>query len=147
MTSLAESPKPTLLLWRLDAARNFVSLKHLHLNLNLPLSVLMLCAPSNRRRPFSYEIRVFSCFVRFLLKKKLAYTQKGVLNMASSGCQIDKPQCGCPKRAELSDVNTNTGAQSINTERASLMLNFGTSGSCSTYFRCFSRKKRKRVLS
>ena len=38
--------------------------------------------------------------------------------MASSDSQIDKPQCGCSKRAELSDVNINTDAQSINTERA-----------------------------
>ena len=41
--------------------------------------------------------------------------------MASSDSQIDKPQHGCPKRAELPDVNINTGAQSINTERASLI--------------------------
>ena len=40
--------------------------------------------------------------------------------MASSDSQIDKPQHGCPKRAELLDLNTNTGAQSINTERDSL---------------------------
>ena len=43
--------------------------------------------------------------------------------MASSDSQIDKPQRGCPtKRAELPDVNKNTGAQSVNTERASLTL-------------------------
>ena len=36
--------------------------------------------------------------------------------MASRDSQIDKPQRGCPKRAELPDVNINTGAQSINTE-------------------------------
>ena len=42
--------------------------------------------------------------------------------MASSNSQIDKPQCGRPKRAELPDVNINMGAQSINIERASLML-------------------------
>ena len=41
--------------------------------------------------------------------------------MASSDSQIDKPQRGRPKRAELSGVNINTGAQSINTERASLI--------------------------
>ena len=35
--------------------------------------------------------------------------------------QIDKPQRGRPKKAELPDVNINTGAQSINTKRASLM--------------------------
>ena len=39
--------------------------------------------------------------------------------MASSDSQIDKLQRGRPKRAELPDVNINTGAQSINTERAS----------------------------
>ena len=39
--------------------------------------------------------------------------------MASSDSQINKPQRGCPKRAELSAVNINTGTQSINTERAS----------------------------
>ena len=44
-------------------------------------------------------------------------TRKRVLNMASSDSQIDKPQRGRPKRAELPDVNRNTGAQSINTER------------------------------
>ena len=43
-----------------------------------------------------------------------------MLNVASSVSQIDKPQSGRPKRAELPDVNINTGAQSINTERASL---------------------------
>ena len=36
--------------------------------------------------------------------------------MASSDSQIDKPPHGCPKRAELPDVNINTGVQSINTE-------------------------------
>ena len=42
--------------------------------------------------------------------------------MASSDSQIDKAQRGRPKRAELLDVNINTGAQSINTERPSLTL-------------------------
>ena len=42
--------------------------------------------------------------------------------MASINSQIDKPQRGHPKRAELPDVNINTGAQSINTERASLKV-------------------------
>ena len=40
------------------------------------------------------------------------------LRMASSDSQIDKPQHGCPKRAELPHVNINTGAQGIITERA-----------------------------
>ena len=39
--------------------------------------------------------------------------------MASNNSQIDKPQRGRSKRAELPDVNIKTGAQSINTERAS----------------------------
>ena len=42
--------------------------------------------------------------------------------MARNNSQIDKPQCGCPKRAELPDVNINTGVQSINTERATLNI-------------------------
>ena len=49
----------------------------------------------------------------FSLKKKC---QKSVLNMASSDSQIDKPQCGCPRRAELPDANINTGMQSIHTK-------------------------------
>ena len=36
--------------------------------------------------------------------------------MASSDSQIDKPHHGRPKRAELPDVNINTGAQSTNIE-------------------------------
>ena len=44
--------------------------------------------------------------------------------MASSDSQIDKPQRGRPKSAELPDVNINTGVQSINSERASLMTSF-----------------------
>ena len=42
--------------------------------------------------------------------------------MAGSDSQIDKPQRGRPERAELPDVNINTGAKSINTDRASLNL-------------------------
>ena len=42
--------------------------------------------------------------------------------MASSDIQIDKPQRGRTKRAELPSVNINTGVQSINTERASLII-------------------------
>ena len=41
--------------------------------------------------------------------------------MVSSDSQLDKPQRGRPKTAELPDVNINTGTQSINTERASLI--------------------------
>ena len=43
--------------------------------------------------------------------------------MANSDSQIDKLQGGRPKRAELPDFNINTGAKSINTERASLTDN------------------------
>ena len=39
--------------------------------------------------------------------------------MASRDSQIDKPQCGRPKRAELTDANINTGMQSIDTDRVS----------------------------
>ena len=42
--------------------------------------------------------------------------------MASSDNHIDKPQRGRPKKAELPDANINTAAQSINSERASLIL-------------------------
>ena len=88
-----------------------------------PLSVLMLCAPSNRRRSFSYRtknggLRVFSCFVRFFVKTKKCHKLRKVYWIwQSSDSQINKPQRGRPKRAELLDVNINTGAQSINTER------------------------------
>ena len=71
----------------------------------------------------SYEnggLRVFSCFVLFLVKRSGTNLKKSVLNMASSDSQIDKPQRRRAKRAELPDVNMNTGAQSINTEKASL---------------------------
>ena len=40
--------------------------------------------------------------------------------MASSNSQIDKLQRGRSKKAALPGININTGAQSINTERASL---------------------------
>ena len=42
--------------------------------------------------------------------------------MASNDSQIDKPQRGCPKIAELLDVNTNMGTQSIKSERALSMI-------------------------
>ena len=50
--------------------------------------------------------------------------------MASSDSQIDNPKRGCPKRAELPDVNINTGGQSINTERASLQMHLKTLQHC-----------------
>ena len=95
-------------------------------NVKEVLSVLMLSTPSNCSWPFSYHAEMvdLSCFVRFLLKKNWHKNwHKSVLNnMASTSGDswIDKPQCGCPKRAELTDVNINTGAQSISRERVSL---------------------------
>ena len=56
--------------------------------------------------------------------REIGVTQKSLLNMASSESQIDKPQHGRPKRAELLDVNINTGVQSIKTQRASLNTGF-----------------------
>ena len=44
--------------------------------------------------------------------------------MASSDSQIDKPQRGRPKRAELPDVNINTGAQSIILRELKHFLNY-----------------------
>ena len=64
---------------------------------------------------FEY-FRVLSVCLFFMKKRK----KKSVLNMASSHSQIDKLQHGHSNRAELLDVNINTGVQSINTERASL---------------------------
>ena len=56
--------------------------------------------------------------------------------MASSDSDIDKPQHWCSKRAELPDVNINTGAQSINTERASLQ-----EFSLSLRYKCYENPK------
>ena len=67
-------------------------------------------------------------FCPFSREKKLAQTQKSVLNMARSDSQIDKLQRGRPKRAEQPDVDINTGGQSINTERTSLNMNFAKTG-------------------
>ena len=55
-------------------------------------------------------------FVRFLVKQMGINSIRSVLTMASRDSQTDKPQRGCSKRAELPDVNINTGTQSINTE-------------------------------
>ena len=58
-------------------------------------------------------------FCPFSCEKNWHVAQKSVLNMASGDSQIDKTQRWHSKRAELSDVNINTGVQCINTERAS----------------------------
>ena len=44
------------------------------------------------------------------------FSEKSI-EYGSSNSQIDKPPCGCPKRADLPDVNINTDVQSINSER------------------------------
>ena len=58
--------------------------------------------------------------------------------MASIDSQIDKPQHGHPKRAELWDVNINTGVQSINTERASVLFLQGYPRDCTMFVACIS---------
>ena len=73
----------------------------------------MLCAPSNRRRPFWYHTKMAAFECSFSRETELAQTQESVLNISSIDSQIDKPQHGCPKRAELSGVNINTGAQAL----------------------------------
>ena len=53
--------------------------------------------------------------------KKIDINSEKCIGLTCSDSQIDKPQRGCPKRAELLDVNyINTGVQSNNTERDSL---------------------------
>ena len=83
----------------------------------------MLCAPSNQ---------TMANFEYFRVSPFPTLNQTGInsekcikLLVASRGSQIDKPQRGRPKRAELPDVNINTGAQSINTERAFKQNNRG----------------------
>ena len=49
-------------------------------------------------------------------KKKCIESEKRI----EYGGQIDTPQRGRPKKAELLDVNINTGAQNITTVRALL---------------------------
>ena len=79
-----------------------------------------LCAYSNSQWPFLYDLSIFVfVFFCFLMKIFWAQTQKSTLNLAISDSQMDKSQRGHPKRAELPDVNINTGTQNINTERAS----------------------------
>ena len=78
----------------------------------------MLCASYDHRWPFLYICTKMAAFEYFhvlsvFLWKKLTQIQKSVLDMARGNSQIDKPQRGHPKRAELPDVNINTGVQSI----------------------------------
>ena len=75
------------------------------------LITLLLAAIFNQ----SYENGRPSIFVFCPFSEKNWHKLRKV-NIASSYSQIDKPQHGHTKRAELLDVNINTGAQSINTE-------------------------------
>ena len=52
--------------------------------------------------------------------------------MASSNSHINKPHHGRPKRAELMDVNINTGTQNVNTERPFLSSDQGRQHQCGT---------------
>ena len=72
----------------------------------------MLCAPVFTSAAIFVSSSIF-VFCPFCRENKTAKAQKSVLNMSSSDSQIDKPQRGRPKRAELPDVDINTGAQSI----------------------------------
>ena len=81
----------------------------------------MLCAPSNRRRPFSYytkmaDFEYFRILSVFSLKKNAINFEKcieyGMVYEVLTVRSIE-PQRGCPKRAELPDVNITTGAQSM----------------------------------
>ena len=78
----------------------------------------MLCALSNHRRHFriiqlkmaGFVLWVFSWFVRFLLKKNDINSDKYIATVRSINHNV-----GTLKELQLSDVNINTGAQSINT--------------------------------
>ena len=88
-------------------------------------SEFMLYTPSNHRRPFWYHTKMadfeyFRVLSVFSWKKIDLSSEKWIEYGKYSDSQIGKPQRGRPKRAELPrDVNKNTGAQSINTERSS----------------------------
>ena len=70
------------------------------------LSVLMLCVPSNRRRPFLISYKMADFLLSVFSWKKLT---------KCSEYDKYKPQRGRSKRAELPNENINTGVQSINT--------------------------------
>ena len=62
----------------------------------------------------------------------MTLTQKHLLNMASSDSQIDKSQHGHLKRAELPDVNINTGEQS----NLILMRELLSNSKRNAYYKC-----------
>ena len=66
---------------------------------NVKVAVIGRLLFCNRRPPFSYHT------VRFLVNK---IDIKRILNMASVDSEINKPQCGRPKRAELPDAKKKT---------------------------------------
>ena len=81
-----------------------------------------------RHPPFLYhtkmvEFEYFHVLSIFSSPQKSGINSEKCIKYANSkSTQIDKPQRGRPKRAELLDVNINTGMQSINTERANTNL-------------------------
>ena len=73
----------------------------------MALSVLMLCVPNIYRwQPFSYHTILVFC--PFSHEKIDINPEKCIWIIESSDNQIDKPQRGCPKRAELPDAKINT---------------------------------------
>ena len=83
------------------------------------------------------KILTLSIFVFCLFScENIDINSEKCIEMASSNSQIDKPEHGFPKRVELQDINTciNTGAQSINTERASLQSNLVSNQVCGLWF-------------
>ena len=113
----------------------------------------MLCAPSNRRRQFSYHTAEYFRVLSVFSWKKLTQTRKSVSNMASSDSHINKPQRGRPKIAEKLDVNINTGTQSIKAREEKqhwrLVQTYDASISISTRKNTFEpgRHKHKRACS
>ena len=54
--------------------------------------------------------------------KKIGINSEKCIEYGSSDNQMDKPQHGRPKRAELPDANINTKRKVFNSERTSLIM-------------------------
>ena len=80
----------------------------------MALSVLMLCAPIF----ISYKNGGILVFCPFSHEKIDINPEKCIWIIESSDNQIDKPQRGCPKRAELPDVKINTKTCKAYTEKS-----------------------------
>ena len=112
-------------------SRSFGNPSKIYKNGNQVRRAFINCIIDGSQRISFKRSSQYQCFVHlvsvgghFRIIRKLrtssifAFCPFSLLKKCSSS-QIDKPQHGRPKRAELLDVNINTGAQSINTERAS----------------------------